>query len=319
MNKPFLTHGSNQIFVDLPAISYPVISAILTAVVYVVIEILLSAGFDKTALAATFGLIGGVVLLISTKPKILLASLKELSRKLPALLLASFFGFAFSRMLEVAAIGMAGASKIAIMAQLEPIFVILLAAVFLKERPGMKKIFYGSFIVIGALLTNVHLGGAGGLQFTIGTAEVLGIIFPMGYAFAVIFLTDLNKRIEPKVVTGCAMLLGSLMLFAFGGGNLSGIVTGEPLIVTGVLLACGILTGAYWLAYNIGLRRLGASITSIVYASTPLFTFVFSSIAAIFFHGRISSMENQSFLVAGAILILAGTFLLARAENNKSG
>lgn len=298
---------------DLPAISYPLISAILTAVVYVVIEFLLSAGFDKTALAATFGLIGGVVLLLSTKPKILLPSLKELSKRMPALLLASFFGFAFSRLLEVAAIGMAGASKIAIMAQLEPIFVILLAAVFLKERPGKERLVYGSLIVLGAILSNVH--DASGLKFILGTGEVLGVIFPLGFALAVIFLTGLNKSIEPRVVTGCAMIIGALIISAFYGiGLYSGIVASGSPLFGAVILACGILTGMYWLAYNIGLRRLGASITSIVYASTPLFTILLSLIAAVLLPGSLSVPENQKFLTAGAVLIMAGTFLLARAE-----
>lgn len=298
---------------DLPAISYPLISAVLTAVVYVIIELLLSAGFDKTALAATFGLIGGVVLLLSTKPKILLSSLKELSKKMPALLLASFFGFAFSRLLEVAAIGMAGASKIAVMAQLEPIFVILLAAVFLKERPGKEKLVCGSLIVLGAILSNVH-DNTSGLKFILGTGEVLGVIFPLGFALAVIFLTGLNKSIEPRVVTGCAMIIGSLIISAFYGiGLYSGIVANGPLFAA-VLLACGILTGMYWLAYNTGLRLLGASITSIVYASTPLFTILLSLIAAVLLPGSLSVPENQKFLTAGAVLIIAGTFLLARAE-----
>lgn len=300
---------------NLPPISYPLVSAVLTALVYVVIELLLSAGFDKTALAATFGLIGGVVLLLSTKPKVLFPSLKELSKKIPALLLASFFGFAFSRLIEVAAIGMAGASKIAVMAQLEPIFVILLAAVFLKERPGAKKLVCGSLIVIGAILANVH--DTSGLKFILGTGEVLGVIFPLGFALAVIFLTGLNKSIEPRVVTGCAMIMGSLIISAFYGvGLYSGIVAGGPLFGT-VLLASGLLTGLYWLAYNMGLRLLGASITSIVYASTPLFTFLFSSIAVVFCPNMILAPENPKFLISGAILILAGTFLLAKAERGK--
>lgn len=298
----------------LPPISYPLISAVLTAVVYVAIELLLSAGFDKTALAATFGLIGGVVLLISTKPTVLLPSLKALSKKMPALLLASFFGFAFSRLLEVAAIGLAGASKIAIMAQLEPIFVILLAAVFLRERPGRERLVYGSLIVLGAILSSVH-DDMSGLKFILGTGEVLGVIFPLGFALAVIFLTGLNKSIEPRVVTGCAMIMGSLIISAFYGiGLYSGIVASGPLFAA-VLLACGILTGLYWLAYNMGLKLLGASITSIVYASTPLFTLLFSLIAAAFLpEGGLLVPENQKFLAAGAVLIIAGTFLLARVE-----
>lgn len=296
----------------LPPISYPLISAILTAVVYVVIELLLSAGFDKTALAATFGLIGGVVLLLSTKLKVLLPSLKALSKKMPALLLAGFFGFAFSRLLEVAAIGMAGASKIAIMAQLEPIFVILLAAVFLRERPGRERLVYGSLIVLGAILSNVH--DMSGLKFILGTGEVLGVIFPLGFALAVIFLTGLNKSIEPRVVTGCAMIIGALIISAFYGiGLYSGIVASGPLFAA-VLLACGILTGMYWLAYNMGLKLLGASITSIVYASTPLFTILLSLIAAVLLPGSLSVPENQKFLATGSVLIIAGTFLLARVE-----
>lgn len=304
---------------ELPAVFYPLTSAVLTAVVYVMIEILAASGFSEGYLASTFGLVGGALLLFSMGPKLLSDSLKKLSKgNLPILLLlVSFFAFAFSRLLEVTAIKMIGASKISFLAQLEAPFVLVLSALILKERPGWKKLLYGSLIIAGALITNFR----GWMKFSLGSEDIIGMVFPAGYAIAVILLAYLinSKKIDVRAVTGCSMVLGSLMILVFLLGETTRPAPpGEMATAPVILLAGGLLVGLYWLAYNTGLKIAGASVTAMVYASTPVFTFLLSSIAAPFFLGKVLIPGNMGVFLAGAVLILAGTFLLAKAEKGKA-
>jgi len=109
------------------------------------------------------------------------------------------------------------------------------------------------------------------------------------------------------LLTGLEMVFGGLSLctFLFIHPVEFNIVWILPLLILGLFFALS------WLTYNLGIQKIGASKTAIMYSSKSVFTLSFSFLSVKFFPslGLKIPLSLLSFLIGGSIIII-GVVLL---------
>jgi drug/metabolite transporter (DMT)-like permease len=154
---------------------------------------------------------------------------------------------------------------------LEATVVLFLAWFFLKERLTRVQLIGAMIAIVGFFIAAMS-GGASEVipslfLFSIGDLEA--ILSAVAFAIAIIFLAKLVGFHSPIQVAGASLLISGLVLTPFQ-------LTFYPEIPTvkdwGFLLLYSILPLMGALLYSMSLRKVGASITSIITSSTYLMT-----------------------------------------------
>ena len=198
------------------------------------------------------------------------------------------------------ALELAPAALVAILLYLFPGLVVLLAVLFLHERPTAA--------VVGCLLLAVA-----GVGLTVGPVRgdvaplglLLGVVSAVCYAVYILVSSRVMPRVGPVtaicvVVGGAAAscaLLAAVTRPAWpgdAGGWLAAVAVG----VVGTVVAM--------LAFFAGLERLGPTDTSVASTLEPVVT---ALLGVLVLHERLAPLQ-----VAGSVLVLAAVVVLARAR-----
>ena len=206
-----------------------------------------------------------------------------------------------------------GASKDGLIAgALEITIVLFLAHLILKERLTRTQIF-GVFLAIIGFFITISIGNntnnTGSINyFSLGDFE--SIISAICFASSYLFTAKLVKNDSPIKVTGLLLLLSGLAfivissliftvtknsLFSFEGFNI------EELWIL-FLFSFVPLSSA--LFYNIGMKKLGASITSILASSTIILTIIFQVLLNLMGHAMILPLNISMAILGGSIGII---------------
>jgi drug/metabolite transporter (DMT)-like permease len=206
-----------------------------------------------------------------------------------------------------------GASKDGLIAgALEITIVLFLAHLILKERLTRTQIF-GVFLAIIGFFITISIGNntnnTGSINyFSLGDFE--SIISAICFASSYLFTAKLVKNDSPIKVTGLLLLLSCLAfivissliftvtknsLFSFEGLNI------EELWIL-FLFSFVPLSSA--LFYNIGMKKLGASITSILASSTIILTIIFQVLLNLMGHAMILPLNISMAILGGSIGII---------------
>lgn len=192
-----------------------------------------------------------------------------------------------------------------------PIFVLLLAALFLKEKPTRLQLLGTVVCVAGILL----LISGGNLQQLQQLRLSLGDVWILGAAMAFAIYTLLVRR-KPKALPPLAFLfalffIGTLLLLpAFAIDSLNGLTFQWDATIGGVFLYLGVgaSVGAF-LCWNLAIHKLGSARTALFSNLIP----VFSTIEAVLILG-----ENSSPVVVLSMLLILSGLLLANLQLLKS-
>jgi drug/metabolite transporter (DMT)-like permease len=193
---------------------------------------------------------------------------------------------------------------------LEATVVLFLAWFFLKER--LSKIqLVGSMIAIIGIFAAVMSGSALEVSwsllsslFSIGDLEA--ILSAVAFAIAIIFLTKLVGFHSPIQVAGASLLISGLILAAFQLIYYPEIPAVQQL---GFLLLYSFLPLMGALLYSMSLRKIGASITSIIASSAYLMT-IMIQLTLRELGLKTILPENIPLLVVGGLLGLLGISLI---------
>ena len=206
-----------------------------------------------------------------------------------------------------------GASKDGLIAgALEITIVLFLAHLILKERLTRTQIF-GVFLAIIGFFITISLGNNTGSSsinyFSFGDFE--SIISAICFASSYLFTAKLVKNDSPIKVTGLLLCLSGLgfivvssliftvtknSVFSFEGLNI------EDLWLLFLFSFCTSSSSA--LFYNIGIKKLGASITSILASSTIILTIIFQVLLNMMGHAMILPLNISIAILGGSIGIL---------------
>ncbi len=204
------------------------------------------------------------------------------------------------------AAGMIGAGKTALFVQLETVFVLTLAVIFLGERISRSRWIAGGIAIVG---TTLMVFDPMALQLSIGLGEFFAIMGPFVIAIAIVLIKTLVDRGNPLVITAWIMTLGPLPLILLFPNTLRSL----PLQILPLLLIAltGIFRAIAWLAFNSSLIRIGTSRTIILFLAFPLFAFFGQSILwRLAPELGLRLPEYPLFALGGGLLVAAGIIVL---------
>jgi drug/metabolite transporter (DMT)-like permease len=191
---------------------------------------------------------------------------------------------------------------------LETTAVLFLAWFFLKERLSKVQLIGSVIAIIGifaAAMSGSTLGVSSSMSlFSIGDLEA--ILSAVTFAIAIIFLTKLVGFHSPIQVAGASLLISGLILAAFQLTYYLEIPTVQE---WGFLLLYSFLPLIGALLYSMSLRKIGASITSVIASSAYLMT-IMIQLTLNEFGLKTILPENIPLLVIGGLLGLLGIILI---------
>ncbi|MFH1309023.1 MAG: DMT family transporter [Patescibacteria group bacterium] len=294
----------------------PLFAAFLAGVLYNVVEILMNNySFNSTFIVIITNFFAGLILFLSIKNKKNIKPLFNKKKNFVLLLVASITTFSLAYFTLYWSIKLIGSAKTSFMVLIEPLFVSILAIIFLKETIKRKDIFWGALLIFGALLINFDFTY---FKFLFGWGELLAILAPLLFAIGIVATTDLLKRIPLLEITAIELIIGSILLFLTLGFFIS-FNFSFALIPIGLLLLTILVIAINWLSYNAGLKYLGASLTSILYSSKAFFTLGISLILLLILPGiGLKIPENIIAMILGGLLMILAIIAIQKNDLKES-
>ena len=222
------------------------------------------------------------------------------------LLLIGIIGGGFAFWLFFTGLKLTTAGRAAFLHKTLPIYALVLAFVFLKEKVTKKQLIAIAVMIVGLVLMELTKISS---SIKIGDALVIGatILWVVENTLA---KRVMNKKESNWVVTFSRMFFGSLLLFAiifiFGKAELLTSLTSQQLIYIGI---SSIFLFLYVFTWYFGLKYINLSKASTILLLSPVISLILGVVW----------LGEQVFVlqVVGSILILAGAYLVARTKSEK--
>ena len=227
-------------------------------------------------------------------------------RSLPTMIPMALLGVtAFNALLYTGA-RTTSALNLSLIATSTPVFIILLARIFLREKLSAKKILGLASALAGVLLliTGGEPSRLLGLQFSAG--DLWMTLAAVLFAAYSIMVRRFSGKLSPAVFLLTLIGTGFVFLLPWAGWEYA--VSGAPQLTAGAV--CAIIyvgLGASLAAYamwNSAVASIGPSLAGLIYYSLPLF----SGVAAFLFLGEPMGLVH----LASAGCILGGIVLATR-------
>ncbi|KZN98156.1 DMT family transporter [Pseudobacillus badius] len=185
---------------------------------------------------------------------------------------------------------------------LGPLLTAIFSMVLLKQRPTKARLL--GFLLGAFGVSFTVLAGSGGIHHgSIGDIEVFLSILSQALSF--IIIKKAAESLDPKLLTGYMLLIGSLLLFLISlqkePGGLASLTGGTPAIWAAFLFSAVLATALGHMLYNRAIGQIGAAETAIF---LNLNTF-FSLIGAALFLGEAllpAHFIGLLFIVPGVLL-----------------
>ena len=203
----------------------------------------------------------------------------------------------------------------ALVTTLAPLFTLILAILFLKEK-AMPKRIVGMLIAFAGLFIVLKWGRIGlGLITGMENADVkymlLATLAPLSWSFYTILGKDLLSSRSPSVVTCLPMVIGTLPLLFLATpeffGKISSMEPSHWFALAYLSFASTLLGFFIW---NLALRYLPASsVASFIYLNPPF---------AAFFGWLFFGEEVTLWFLAGSAVVLAGLWLTQKRPGRRT-
>jgi drug/metabolite transporter (DMT)-like permease len=202
-------------------------------------------------------------------------------------------------------------SRAAVLVQLTTVFVPVAAALFGQERANVRTFAAAAVALCGVAVLSVD--GQASLALAINGGDALSVLSALFYTVHVVRLQtvlprfpDVVRLVEVKAIA--QLVFGSVaLLFLLREGEVAALLTGPPrsdaaslLVSLLSLLWIGAMTTAVATVAQVeGQRRVGPSVSAVVFSLQPVFAVV---LAMLILHDHVSPNE----LVGGALVVIAG-------------
>lgn len=246
-----------------------VFSALVVAFESVGVEAAINTfGIGSFVVSAVPSIVAGLAL-ISAAPAPSRRVAADLGRRGWLFMLATSVFIAFGVLLWFDAVGRIGASKEAILGggSSEVLFIVLLSAVFLGERLNRREVTGSALVLLGVFIV---LANAETFSLDIGLGEAEAIVSSFLLAVSVVMTAVLLRSHRLVPVSGIEMLLSGGLLLAMGAPL--GLLSWPGATGLLVLLGLGCFPAVGILTYNAGLPKIGASLTSVLFALVGIMT-----------------------------------------------
>lgn len=211
------------------------------------------------------------------------------------------------------AVGRIGASKEAILGggSSEVLFIVMLSVVILSERLARREVAGSALVLLGVFLVLVNTDS---LTLELGIGEVEAIVSSFCLAVSVVMIALLLRTHALSAVSGIALLSsGALLLFV---GISFGLIQWPSLEGFAVLLGLGCFPAVGLLTYNAGLPKIGASLTSVLFALTGVMTVGVQVLVLAAVPGSDMILPGSVPLaILGGLVAFTGVYLLNTGHN----
>lgn len=193
----------------------------------------------------------------------------------------------------------------------EDVFIVLLAVVFLAERMLKLQLLGIGVAIVGITISAASNVFASGVQFQIG--DLQAILSAMCNAFAIILFAKLIARYNPIEVSGWIMLMSGLVinaiLYTFYPPHLS-------VIDWLYMIGFSFIALAAFTLYNVSMKRIGTSMTSIITSSSLVLTVVIQ-LAIVPFGIAFSLPSNLFLALLGGGISIVGICISSKAKQKR--
>ena len=197
------------------------------------------------------------------------------------------------------------ASVAVVLLYTSPVFVMILARIFFKEKITGPKLLALFLTIFGCVLVT----GALGEGYTPPAAAILtGVLTGLAYALNNIITSKAVKSNDPQTVTFYTLLFSFIFLIPFSGmSTLVPLVKANPMTLV-VALILSLVTGVgaqYFFASGLDLIESGKA--AIYGASEPI---VGALVGILIFH------EESNFLkIAGIVMVVAAIIIIGKSDS----
>ncbi len=188
-----------------------------------------------------------------------------------------------------------------------PVFVLILARIFFKEKITSLKFVALVLTVIGCVLVT----GVIGEGYTPPPAAILtGVLTGLAYALNNILTSAAVKKNDPLTVTFYTLFFSFLFLIPFSGWNsLTSLCRANPMILLVAFLMCIVTAVLAQYFFSVGLGLIESGKAAIYGATEPI---VGSLVGILIFH------EESNFMkITGIIMVIAAILLIGKSDAEK--
>jgi drug/metabolite transporter (DMT)-like permease len=193
----------------------------------------------------------------------------------------------------------------------EDVFIVLLAVVFLAERMLKLQLLGIGIAIVGFTISAASNVSASGVQFQMG--DLQAILSAMCNALAIILFAKLIVRYNPTEVSGWIMLISGLVINAI---QYTFFPPQLPIIDWLYMIGFSFIALAAFTLYNVSMKRIGTSMTSIITSSSLVLT-VIIQLAIVPFGIAFSLPGNLILALLGGGISMAGIYISTKAEQRK--
>jgi drug/metabolite transporter (DMT)-like permease len=193
----------------------------------------------------------------------------------------------------------------------EEVFIVLLAIAFLAERMLKLQLVGIGVAILGFTISAASNVSGNGVHFQIGDLEA--ILSATFNALAITLFAKLIVRYNPTEVSGWIMLISGLVInaiqYTFYPPHLS-------VIDWLYLIGFSFIALAAFTLYNVSMKRIGSSMTSII-TSTSLILTVVIQLAMVPFGIALTLPSNLALALLGGGISVAGICISSKAEQKR--
>ena len=190
-----------------------------------------------------------------------------------------------------------------------PVFVIILARIFFKEKITGLKFIALVLTVIGCVFVTGVLGEG---YMPPPAAILTGVLTGLAYALNNILTSAAVKRNDPITVTFYTLFFSFMFLIPFSGWNsLTSLCRSNPMILVVAFVMCLVTAVFAQYFFSLGLGLIESGKAAIYGATEPI---VGSLVGILIFHEESNLMK-----IAGIIMVIAAILLIGKSDAEQEG
>lgn len=219
--------------------------------------------------------------------------------------IAAFFGVATNMLLFFKGLEFTSPIHASVIVTITPILVLILSAIFLKEKITALKVFGVILGFIGAIVLTVY-GKSAREADNIPLGNILVLMNSISYGIYIIIIKKLTDKYHPFTFIKWLFLFGLILVIPFGYHDLTvmDVSSFTPYITFSILYVVVGATFGTYLLNPLGLRYLKASTVTIFIYMQPVIAGIFAIIMG---SDAISSVK-----VIASALIFLGVYLVTK-------
>ena len=189
-----------------------------------------------------------------------------------------------------------------------PVFVMILARIFFREKITRIKLVALALTIVGC----VFVTGVLGEGYTPPPVAILtGVLTGLAYALNNIITSKAVTKNDPQTVTFYTFLFSFLFLIPFSGWNsLTEIIRTDPKVVPVTVAMC-LVTGVFaQFFFTVGLKLIESGKAAIYGATEP----IVGTLIGIFYFRE----ESNLMKIVGIVMVIAAIILIGRDDARKA-